>query len=177
MNTDISAIPVDLLNSVPQDRWLDANNIRTGQFLTVAMVTTAFILNRWELVAFQCGVFVLGVISSDALDIYSWIYKGFLKPLGILKPDMRIDNVQAYRFANMIGMTVSGLASYLIYSGEYAIIGWGLVGVMMGLGSLAFFGWCAGCFMYYMIQKIGIKGFFGHKRVANIFPGVRAPRP
>jgi len=177
MVTDVSSIPTDVSYGVPDDRWLDANNIRTGQFLTVVIVTTAFIFNRWELVAFQCGVFILGIISYDVLDIYSLVYKGFLKPLGIVKPDLRIDNVEAYRFANMIGMVVSGTAAYLIYSGEYAIIGWVLVGVMIGLGSLAFFGWCAGCFMYYMIQKMGIKGFFRHKQIANIFPGVRAPKP
>jgi uncharacterized protein DUF4395 len=175
MNTD--TITIDSLNGAPGDRWLDANNIRTGQFLTVAMVTTAFILNRWELVAFQCGVFILGVISPRAMDMYSWIYKGFLKPLGILKPDMRIDNVEAYRFANMIGLVVSGLATYLIYHVEYAVIGWALVWMMMGLGSLAFIGWCAGCFMYYMIQKMGVKGFFRYEQIANTFPGVRAPRP
>ena len=163
-------------NAIPADRWLDANHIRSGQFLTVAMVTTAYVLDRWELVAFQCGVFMLGVVSSQALDLYSWIYKGLLKPLGILKPDMRIDNVEAYRFANMIGMVVSGSAAYLIYSG-HATIGWGLVWLMMGLGSLAFFGWCAGCFMYYMFQKMGIKGFFRHAQIAGTFPGVRAPRP
>ena len=119
---------------------------------------------------------MLGVISSQALDLYSWIYKGLLKPLGILKPDMRIDNVEAYRFANMIGIVVSGSAAYLIYSG-YATIGWGLVWLMMGLGSLALFGWCAGCYMYYMVQKMGIKGFFRHTQIAGTFPGVRAPRP
>ena len=176
MNTDTSAIPENLLSSVPNDRWLDANHIRIGQFLTVSVVTAAFILDRWELVAFQCGVFILSVISSNRLDIYSWIYKGLLKPLGILKTDMRIDNVEAYRFSNMIGIVVSGTAAYLIYSGESAMIGWGLVWLMITLGSLAYFGWCAGCFVYYMIQKMGAKGFFRHKQISNKFPGVRSAR-
>jgi len=171
-NTDNSPVsPFD------NDKWLDANNIRTGQFLTVAMVTIAFVLNRWELVAFQCGIFILGVISFQVLDLYSWIYKGILKPIGILKVDMRMDNIEAYRFSNMIGIVVSGTAAYLIYSGEYSIIGWGLVWLMIVLGTLAFFGWCAGCFIYYMIQKTGVRGFFRHEPIARVFPGVRAPRP
>jgi hypothetical protein len=176
MNTNANAIPEDRLKAVPADRWLDINNIMTGQFLVVAMVTTAYVLDRWELVAFQCGVFVLSVISARTLDIYSWIYNGLLKPLGILKPDMRIDNVEPYRFANMIGIVVSGSAAYLIYSGN-ATVGWGLVWVMMILGSLAFFGWCAACWMYYMFQKMGIKGFFRHAMIPGTFPGGRAPRP
>ncbi|WP_172597698.1 DUF4395 domain-containing protein [Sulfuriflexus mobilis] len=176
MNTNENAINDDRFNTVPDDRWLDASEIRTGQFLVVAMVVAAYVFDRWELVAFQCGIFVLGVISPKTLDVYSWIYKGILKPLGILKPDMRIDNIEAYRFANMIGMVVSGTAAYLIYS-NHATIGWGLAWMMIGLGSLAFLGWCAGCFMYYMIQKTGIKGFFGHIQVGSVFPGVRAPRP
>ena len=176
MTTNANAIPEYRLNAIPADRWLDANDIMTGQFLTVAMATTAYVLDRWEFLAFQCGVFVLSVISSGTLDIYSWIYKGLLKPLGILKPDMRIDNVEAYRFADMIGIVVSGSAAYLIYSGN-ATIGWSLVWAMMSLGSLAFFGWCAACFMYYIIQKMGIKGFFRHTQIAGTFPGARAPRP
>lgn len=176
MNTATKTMNSDRLNTIPNDRWLDAKDIRTGQFLVVAMVVSAYVIDRWELVAFQCGLFILGTISPKALDIYSWFYKGILKPLGILKPDMRIDNIEAYRFANMIGIVVSGTASYLIYSG-YPAVGWTMVWVMIILGSLAFLGWCAGCFMYYMIQKLGIKGFFRHKQVGQIFPGVRAPRP
>jgi len=162
-------------NTPNDDRWLDANSIMTGQFLTVTMATSAYILDSWELLAFQCGVFLLSVISAGRLDIYTWIYKRLLIRLGLLKPDMRNDNIEAYRFANMIGIVVSGSAAYLIYSG-YTAIGWGLAWAMISLGSLAFFGWCAACWMYYMIQKMGIKGFFRHSQIADNFPGAKAPR-
>jgi hypothetical protein len=174
MNTNANTIPADRSNDIPADRLIDANEIITGQFLTVSMATTAYILGRWEFLAVQCAIFVLSVISAGKLDVYSWIYKGILKPLGILKPDMRIDNIEAYRFANMIGIIVSGSAAYLIYSGN-PTIGWILVWAMMGLGSLAVFGWCIACWMYYMIQKTGIKGFFRHTQVSGTFPGSRGP--
>jgi len=176
MNTYVNSINDERFSSVPEDRWLDANEIRLGQFLAVANVTTAFVLNRWELIALQFCIFVLMVIAPGTLDIYKWLYHGILKPLGLLKPDMRIDNIEAYRFANMIGIIVSGTASYLLYSG-YETIGWSIVWVMMSLGSLAVLGWCAGCFVYYMLQKMGIKGFFRHSQIGKVFPGVRAPRP
>ncbi len=175
MVTNTSANPIDTSNSVSADRWLDSNEIMTGQFLTVAMAVTAYVLGRWEFLAFQCAVFVLSVISSGRLDIYALIYKSILKPLGILKPDMRIDNIEAYQFSHMIGSIVSGSAAYLIYSGS-TTIGWGLTWAMMILGSLGFFGWCIACWMYYMIQKMGIKGFFRHTLIAGTFPGARGPR-
>lgn len=176
MNTYANTIDDERFNTVPSDRWLDANEIRFGQFLVVTNVTTAYVLNRWELIAAQCCIFVLMVLSPKMTDVYKWIYHGFIKPIGLLKPDMRIDNIEAYRFANMIGIFVSGTASYLLYSG-YETIGWSIVWVMISLGSLAVLGWCAGCFVYYMLQKMGIKGFFRHSQIGHVFPGVRAPRP
>lgn len=176
MTTNAGTIPTNTSSTVSADRWVDFSDIMTGQFFTVTMATTAYVLDRWEFLAFQCVVFVLSVVSFDRLDIYSWIYKGLLKPLSILRPDMRIDNIEAYRFADMIGVVVSGSAAYLIYSGN-TTIGWGLTWAMMILGSLAFFGWCAACWMYYMFQKMGIKGFFRHTKIAGTFPGARAPRP
>ena len=156
-------------------RFVDADEIRTGQFLTVAIVTSAFVLDYWPLIAFQFAVFTTGFLTRYKLDLYVLIYRYLVLPARILKQDMRIDNIEAYHFANIMGMFVSGAASYFLYSGQIQI-GWTIVLVMMVLGSLGFAGWCIGCYVYYQLQKMGIKGFFKHPPLANTFPGFRGPR-
>jgi len=158
----------------PQTRTVDQTELRTGQFLTVAMIFTAFLVNRWELVALQTIFFVLSVIHP-VLNPYHALYRFILRPIGLFRPDIRVDNSEPSRFADFVGLIFSAVAAYLIASG-YIVIGWGLVWAMILLGSLAFMGWCAGSFIYYMINRLGLKGFFKRSPIGNIFPGLRPPK-
>jgi len=99
-----------------------------------------------------------------------------LKPLGIVKPDVRADNPEAHRFATAFGFVVSAVATYLV-AAAHAIVGWMLVWVLAILGGVAFFGWCAGCFMYYVINRFGGGRFFRHAPIeGTTVPGARPPR-
>jgi len=154
-----------------KEQIVDQNELRTHQVLVMAVLMTGFIIDRWELVAFQAGIFLLTWLTP-AISPYVLVYKGVLKPLGILKPDLRVDVPQAHRFAMSIGFIVTGGASFLLYSGN-TLLGWGLIWLVLILGAIAFAGWCAGCFSYYMLNRIGLGGFFKHASITGTFPGVR----
>lgn len=155
-------------------RWVDQSELRTNQALTVVLLVTAYLVDDWRLVAVQSGFFLLTTISLW-LGPYILVYRAVLKPLGIIKPDLRLDNPEPHRFATTIGIIVSGLAGYLLFSGA-TVFGWALVWLVIVLGALAFFGWCAGCFTYYMIHRLGAAGFFRHAPAAGTIPGARPPR-
>jgi len=155
-------------------RVVDQTELRTNQALTVVMLSVAFILNDWRLVAMQ-SVFIILTTLSLSIGPYILLYRWVLKPAGLLKPDGRNDNPEAHRFATSFGIVVSGMATYFLASGS-EIVGWSLVWLIIVLGSVAFFGWCAGCFAYYMIQKLGVGGFFKHEPVMGSFPGARPPK-
>ncbi len=155
-------------------RKVDQNELRTNQALAITLLISAYILDDWRLVAVQSGVFLLTTISPW-LGPYVLLYRILLKPLGIIKPDPRIDNPEAHRFATTVGIAVSGFASYFLFTGA-AVAGWALVWLIVLLGALAFFGWCAGCFTYYVIHRLGIGGFFRHAPVPGSFPGARPTR-
>ena len=162
------------MNANTKERRVDQNELRTNSFLVVVVLLTAYVTDRWELVAFQSAVFLLTSMSG-MIAPYFLIYRLILRPLGIIKPDWRADNMEPHNFTAMFGTVVCSAATYCLYSG-YAAIGWGVVWLITGLAIVAYFGWCAGCFAYYMIQKIGIKGFFRYAPIAKGFPGVRPPK-
>lgn len=157
--------------NIQKEQQVDQNEIRTHQLLILVGLLLGFIIDRWEWVAIQAIVFLLTVLRPT-LGPYVLLYKKILKPFGILKTDIRVDVPQAHRFAMSFGFLVTGYSSYLLYNG-YAIMGWGLVWLVIILGALALAGWCAGCFSYYMLNRLGLGGFFKYESIAGVFPGVR----
>lgn len=154
-----------------KQQFVDQNELRTHQILVLIGLLTGFITNRWEWVAVQAVVFLITVLLPS-YGPYVLIYKGFLKPLGLIKPDLRIDVPQAHRFAMSIGLLVTGYSSYMLFIGN-SLIGWSLVWLILILGMIALAGWCAGCFTYFMLNRIGLGGFFKYGSLSGTFPGAR----
>ncbi len=162
-------------NDDPNIRWLDQSEIRTQQALGPLLLMTAYIVGDWRLVAVQSGVLLLTALHYG-LGPYVLLYRLVLKPLGIVEPDLRADNPEPHRFANIFGASVLAVAVYLLATGG-TTVGWMLAWTVAILGGIAFFGWCAGCFMYYIINRFGGGGFFRHGPVdGTAFPGVRPPK-
>ncbi len=162
-------------NAGPETRWLDQSEIRTQQALGPLLLIAAYIADDWRLVAAQCVFFLLTALRYD-LGPYVLLYRSLLKPLGIVKPDIRADNPEAHRFATAFGFVVLAVATYLVATG-HTIIGWSLVWALVILGGIGFFGWCAGCFMYYVINRFGGGRFFRHAPITGTtVPGARPPK-
>ncbi len=157
------------------DRVVDQAEIQVQRFFTIALFLTAFVLDRWELVAAQSVIFGLTFLNLG-LSPYIALYRHVLQPVGLIRPDRRLDNPEPHRFATMIGVLVSSTAAYLLAVG-YASIGWGLVWLIVVLAGIAFAGWCTGCFMYYMLNRLGVKGFFKYAPIGGALPGSRPPKP
>ena len=153
---------------------VDQAELRVNQFFVIMLFLTAFFLDRWELIALQSMIFgftFLNPIFSPYIALYHYV----LKPAGLIRPDLRLDNMEAHRFATLIGLVASSSSAYLLASG-YASVGWSLIWLMIVLVSIAFFGWCSGCFVYYLLNRLGLKGFFSKAPIGGSFPGSRPPR-
>ena len=157
-----------------QRHMVDHNELRVNQLMAMFLLVVAFIFDNKYLVVMQSVIFLLTVLSPW-LGVYVLFYRLILKPLKIIQADNRVDVPEAHRFAMSIGFIVSAIASYLLFS-QASIIGWSLVWLIIGLGVLAFLGWCAGCFTYSMLQKLGLKGFFRPPVINGVLPGTRPPR-
>ncbi len=159
---------------IPGTRTVDQNELRVNSFFVVTVLVTAFVINRWELVAFQAGALFLTTLNLG-VGPYVALYRHVLRPIGIIKPDLRIDNPEPHRFAAMVGTIVAATATYLLARG-HGVAGWGTVWLLISLASAGFAGWCAGCFTYYMLNRLGLRGLFKYAPITGTFPGVRPPK-
>ena len=142
-------------------KTVDHSAIKTGQLLSIAMLISALILNRWELVGILAVIFLMTALMNP-LGPFVLVYRLFLKPIGAVKPDMRIDNIQPHLFGQAVGAASAAIAAFALYAG-YAYAGWILVFVLIALTAISFKGWCIGCFLYYQLNRLGLRGFFAHK--------------
>lgn len=137
---------------------VDHAAIKTGQLGAVAVLVAAFVMGRWELVAVLAGVFLVSAVAP-AWGPFAVIYRWLLKPLGLVKPDWRTDNLQPHQFGQAVGAVSAALSATLIYVG-HGIPGWMLLWILIGLTVVSYMGWCIGCFIYYQLNRFGLGGFF-----------------
>ena len=76
-----------------------------------------------------------------------------------MKPHVISDNPEPHRFAQGFGGTVLALGLIALLLGQ-TFPGWALVWLVVGLAALnLFLGFCAGCFVYYQLSRLGVPGF------------------
>lgn len=139
-------------------RKVDHNALRTNQAFIIGLLLIAFLLNVPLLVAFVAAVMLIGAAFPVA-RLFVRIYQHLLKPAGWVKPDVIIDNPEPHRFAMGLG-GVFAASSFLALLADLSALGWGLSLLVVALAALnLFFGFCAGCFVYYQLNKLGVPGF------------------
>ncbi len=140
------------------DRKVDQTALKVNQVFIITLLVLAFVFNAIWLVAFVAAVMLLGT-AVPALSLFKRIYQHLLKPAGIAKPDVVVDNPEPHRFAQGFGGVVVTIATVALLAG-LTTVGWALVGLVVVLAALnLFLGFCAGCFMYYQLGKLGVPGF------------------
>ncbi|MFO7661383.1 MAG: DUF4395 domain-containing protein [Chloroflexota bacterium] len=140
------------------DRKVDQSTLRVNQAFIIALLVLAFILNSVGLVVLVAAVMLAGT-AVPSLSLFKRVYQHVLRPAGIVKPNVIIDNPEPHRFAQGFGGVVLLGAILALAAGQF-VLGWGLVGLVIVLAALnLFLGFCAGCFVYYQMNKLGIPGF------------------
>jgi uncharacterized membrane protein HdeD (DUF308 family) len=139
-------------------RKVDHSALRTNQAFIISLLLLGFILNAWPLVAFVAAVMLVGTIWPQ-VGLFKRIYRHLLKPVGLVKPDVIPDNPEPHRFAQGFGGVVALAATVALLLGV-AAVGWALAWLVIVLAALnLFLGFCAGCFVYYQLNRLGVPGF------------------
>lgn len=139
-------------------RKVDHSALRTNQAFIIGLLLVGFIVNSWIVTAFVALVMLVGTLWPAA-GLFKRIYQHILKPSGLVKPDVIPDNPEPHLFAQGLGgfVTLAGTASLLL---GLPVAGWVLVWIVIALASLNLFvGFCAGCFVYYQLNRLGAPGF------------------
>lgn len=161
---------------MPVITMVDHAAIKTGQVFAIATLMGAFVLGLWEPVAALAGIFLITAIAPQ-WGPFTLIYRWVLEPLNIVHPDYRTDNPQPHQFGQAVGALSAALTAALLYYG-HDTAGWVLLWVLVGLTLISYMGWCIGCFIYYQLNRLGIKGFFRYKPTdATKVLGARPGKP
>lgn len=140
------------------ERRVDHNQIRTNQVFTIALLALAFVLDWPALAAFTGIVMLISALVPPA-GLFTRVYRHMLRPARFVQPDIRADNPEPHRFAQLVGGTMVTLGSLALFMGV-SLVGWALIAVVIVLANLNLFaGWCAGCMMYYWLNRLGVPGF------------------
>lgn len=146
------------MNDEQSMRKVDRSALRANQAFIITFLIIAFLLNSWLLVAFVGLVMLLGT-AVPRLSLFKQVYRHLLLPTGRVKADVIPDNPEPHRFAQGFGGVVLALAVTVLLLGQ-AIVGWSLVWLVVILAGLnLFLGFCAGCFIYYQLNRLNVPGF------------------
>ena len=145
------------------ERRVDHTVIRTNQIATISLLALAFVLDLPALAAATGLVMLVSALYPPA-GLFSRVYRHILRPLGLMQQDIQLDNPEPHRFAQLVGGTMVSLGALALF-GQLTVLGWALITVVIVLANLNLFaGWCAGCMMYYWLNRLGIPGFT-HSRI------------
>jgi hypothetical protein len=142
----------------PELPTVDQSAVKVSQGATVALLVVAFILDSWPLVAFVAVINLLGALVPR-LSLWRWLYQRLLKPSGVVKPNVIPDHSEPHRFAQGVGAALATVAVLLFVLGQ-PTAGWVATWILVFLASLnLFLGFCVGCFLYYQLNRLGVRGF------------------
>jgi hypothetical protein len=152
---------------------VDHTTLKVNQAAIIVLVALAFVLDQAWLVAAVAAVMAAGTLLGR--PGFLPLYRGLLKPLGLVKPEVLADHPQPHRFAQGLGAGFLA-AGFILLGLEATALGWGLAWLVVGLAALNLFaGFCVGCAVYYWLGRLRVPGF-NKTPPGGIFPGTRPQR-
>jgi len=125
---------------------VDHNAIKFNQ-LSIALVSLGAFIGDWPLLA--------GVLGLILWGLFRFIYQRVALPLGLLRSHILDDDPAPHRFAQGTGAAVLILGYAALLGGADAV-GWTLVVLVTVLALVnVVFDFCAGCFVYYQLRRVG----------------------
>jgi hypothetical protein len=149
---------------------VDHASLKSNQGMIILLLVLAFIFNTPYLAAFVALVMLFGTLFGR--PGFFLVYRHLLVPVGLIEPDLVDDNPEPHRFAQGFGASVLIAASIFLLLNR-STLGWVFVWVVLGLAMLnLLIGFCAGCAVYYWLNKLKVPGF-RKAPPPGTFPGLR----
>ncbi len=135
---------------------VDVTAIKFNQASIVFLVLLGFLLDQPYLVLLVGLVLAGGAIWPQA-GLFKLVYLKLLKPNNLLKASVIADDPAPHQFAQGVGaLFLLASSAFLLLLGNGAV-GWTLAWVVVILAGInLLFGFCAGCFVYYQLSRLGL---------------------
>ncbi|MFZ0454962.1 MAG: DUF4395 domain-containing protein [Ignavibacteriaceae bacterium] len=133
---------------------IDKTVLKFNQGSIVAFTSLAFLFNIYWLVALV-GLVLLADTLFPGTGLFKLFYRHIVKPLKILNPDISIESKAPHQFAQGLGGLFLLLSFILLQFLGSTFFGWSVSFVVIALAFVNLtLDFCAGCFIYFQIQKI-----------------------
>jgi hypothetical protein len=136
---------------------VDTHLAKFSQASTVALSALAFAFQQPVIVLILAIIMTLAALFPTTVSPYRLLYRGIVLPLGLWKPRVVEDDPAPHRFAQGVGAVFLIAATLVLYLTNAYAVGWTLdiiVFVLAGINLTV--GFCAGCFVYYHLGRLGI---------------------
>lgn len=135
---------------------VDTTALKFNQAAIVSLNLLAFVLDQPYLVLFVGLILAVGTLWPQAA-LFKQIYLKLLKPYGLLKAKLIADSPTPHQFAQGVGALFLLVAASSLLAFNGPLLGWSLAWVVIVLAAVnLFFGFCAGCFVYYQLDRVGL---------------------
>jgi Domain of unknown function (DUF4395) len=138
----------------------DRGALKVGQvILIVGLIVAWLVALARPAAAIALPVFalmLLGGALSPATSLPRAIYVGVLKPRGLVRPRVRVEDPAPHRFAQLLGGMFLAAASVAALAGLLTAA-WTLGWIVIALAFLNFaFDLCVGCIVYAQLVRVGL---------------------
>ena len=135
---------------------LDRSALKFNQGAIVLLTSIAFVFNISWLVLFVATVLIVGTLFPKA-GFFKLIYFHVTKQHGIIKPDIVEEDNVPHLFAQGMGGIFLTLSFLLLEFTNLQFSGWilSVIVIVLAFVNLAL-NFCAGCFIYFQLGKLGI---------------------
>lgn len=134
---------------------VDVTALKFNQASIIVLTLLGFLLDQPYLVLFVGLVLALGTVWPRAA-LFKQVYFKILKPSHVLKARVIDDDPAPHQFAQGLGALFLLAGSILLAFGQTAL-GWSLAWIVIILAAVnLFLNFCAGCFFYYQLDRLGL---------------------
>jgi Domain of unknown function (DUF4395) len=141
------------INTIPR---VDTHLAKFTQASVVVLTGLAFLFIQPIIVLIAAIAMTLSALIPAASP-FRLLYRGVVIPLHLLKPRIIEDDPAPHRFAQGIGAAFLIAATLVLYLTNATAVGWTLDLIVFVLAGINFaVGFCAGCFVYYHLGRLGI---------------------
>ncbi|HYY54019.1 MAG TPA: DUF4395 domain-containing protein [Candidatus Dormibacteraeota bacterium] len=133
----------------------DRSALKTNQVAIIALNVVAFALQQPVLVAFVAAVMLAGAFNPS-FALFQLLYLRALKPAGLVRPRVVMDDPLPHRFAQGLGGAFLAAATVALAAGA-SIVGWALSALVVALAFVNFaFDFCVGCQVFFLLARAGL---------------------
>jgi hypothetical protein len=135
---------------------VDTHLAKFTQACIVVLTAVTFIL-QWPVLVLIVMLCMAISVVAPAASPFRLLYKSIIVPLHVLQPRIVEDDPAPHRFAQGIGTLFLLAGTVVLFFTSATALGWILdliVFVLAGINLTV--GFCAGCFVYYHLGRLGI---------------------